>query len=136
MIHLVNIARSALRERAKVKTRSPQWERVRNAFLAKVEAAGGGCAACSEKKRLQVHHEKPYHLHPELELEESNLIVLCMGPNECHLLIGHGSYFSAYDPLVVDHAGMYLAAVRKGKAGAAERRDVVALAKAARQEGP
>lgn len=129
MIHLVNVVRASLRERQKVKKRSPEWERVRDTFLAKVEAAGGGCAACASKKRLQVHHEKPFHLHPELELVETNLIVLCMGPNECHLLLGHGNFFGAFNPMIIDHAAMYLKATSKS-----ERADVVALAKASRRE--
>ena len=37
---------------------------------------------------------------PALELDPKNLIVLCMGPNECHLLIGHGDNFKLYNPYV------------------------------------
>jgi hypothetical protein len=43
---------------------------------------------------------KPFHLHPELELDPKNLITLCMSRKECHLQIGHGDDFKAYNPNV------------------------------------
>ena len=49
-------------------------------------------------KTLEVHHIKPFHLHPELELDFNNLITLCeSGANGivCHRAIGHlGNYRS------------------------------------------
>ena len=58
------------------------------------------CAACGSSKKLNVHHKKPFHLYPELELDENNLVTLCMSKMECHLLIGHGSDFKCYNPYV------------------------------------
>jgi hypothetical protein len=72
--------------------RSSLWPSVRNEHLSKWAC----CEICAATSKLRVHHIKPYHLFPELELEGSNLITLCeswkMGLN-CHLLVGHlGNY--------------------------------------------
>jgi hypothetical protein len=66
--------------------RSPKWSEVRSQFLKENPI----CAVCRTKgnilKPLEVHHVQPFHENPELELQNSNLIVLCR-PH--HLLIGH-----------------------------------------------
>lgn len=80
--------------------RSSKWPAVEKAHI----AAYPTCAGCGGKKKLQVHHEKPFHSHPELELEPSNLITLCMGKYECHIRIGHGDNFHYYNPNVVADA--------------------------------
>lgn len=69
------------------KMRSPKWSAVRKHHL----LTHNYCAACGNQENLEVHHIKPFHLHPELELEESNLITLCecKDGRECHLRIGH-----------------------------------------------
>jgi hypothetical protein len=72
--------------------RSSQWRKVEKDFLEKNPC----CAVCGLKEKLNVHHIKPFHLYPELELDVNNLITLCMGKKECHLLIGHGADFKAY----------------------------------------
>jgi hypothetical protein len=72
---------------------------------------------------MQVHHVKPFHLHPELELEESNLISLCMGDNECHLFIGHGDSFKCYNPNVREDAAKFMTSSAK------ERKLIVEAAK-------
>ena len=77
-------------------TRSPHWPAVEHAFRKKFPS----CAACGSKKKINVHHKKPFHLHPEFELDPNNLISLCMD-NECHLKVGHGGNFKAYNPEVV-----------------------------------
>jgi 5-methylcytosine-specific restriction endonuclease McrA len=100
MLRLLRVARAALREKIKER-RSPQWAGVRDAFL----ETHPTCAGCGGKKRLQVHHVDPFHLHPELELVPENLITLCMGKAECHLLIGHGDDWRAWDPDVRVDAG-------------------------------
>jgi 5-methylcytosine-specific restriction protein A len=67
--------------------RSSKWRLVRNEFL-----KGNQCLVCEGKKSLIAHHEIPFHLAPDLELEESNLIALCESGRygiNCHLLIGH-----------------------------------------------
>src|SRR3989442_7647586 len=67
--------------------RSPQWARVAHEHLLREPA----CVACGYKgKHLQVHHIKPFHLHPHLELDPDNLITLCQARGrEHHLLLGH-----------------------------------------------
>ena len=51
---------------------------------------GKACAACGRRANVVAHHKQPFHLHPELELDESNLIPLCEGRTvNCHLAIGH-----------------------------------------------
>jgi hypothetical protein len=44
------------------------------------------CSCCRATKDLQVHHILPFHVRPDLEMETTNLMVLC---RRCHLLIGH-----------------------------------------------
>lgn len=72
--------------------RSSDWPRTRSEFLEKNPT----CAVCGGSKKLNVHHILPFHLRPELELEESNLITLCERKKygiHCHLLVGHlGNY--------------------------------------------
>jgi hypothetical protein len=47
---------------------------------------------------VQVHHVRPFHLRPELELDPDNLISLCMAEGRhCHLAVGHGGDFKAYN---------------------------------------
>ena len=70
------------------KERSPKWPHVEKLHL-KLEPV---CAACGSSKKLNVHHKKPFHLFPELELDLNNLITLCMD-KECHVKIGHGGNF-------------------------------------------
>jgi predicted HNH restriction endonuclease len=73
--------------------RDHRWDAVRDRAVAQSPA----CACCGtrQKKVLQVHHIKPFHLFPELELDPRNLIVLCV---VCHFLIGHLKNWSSYNP--------------------------------------
>ena len=67
--------------------RSGKWRYVRDGFL-----RGKCCAVCGGKRSLIAHHEVPFHLAPEYELDLSNLIPLCESKRygiNCHLLIGH-----------------------------------------------
>ena len=98
--HLLRVVRAAIRERSKAKTRSPHWTSLRDTFL-KIHPR---CAACGSIKRMQVHHIEPFHLRPELELERSNLIGLCMDKLECHLRLGHGDDFRCFNPHIVKHS--------------------------------
>lgn len=99
--HLVRRTAAKGREVIKHGRRSSKWP----ALERQVVAERRECAACGSTKHLQVHHIKPFHLHPELELDPANLIVLCMDEPECHLLIGHGDSFRAFNPdVVVDAA--------------------------------
>jgi len=77
------------------KKRSSHWPKVEHEFL----ELNPVCECCGSSKKLNVHHKKPFHLFPELELEPSNLITLCMD-KKCHILLGHGDNFKAYNPNV------------------------------------
>lgn len=92
--------------------RSPHWEKVRHDFA----VLHPTCAACGGKSKLQVHHCKPFHIHPELELEPTNLITLCEDPERlCHHRIGHAWDWKAYNPHVRDDADESLDRVNKRK---------------------
>jgi len=77
--------------------RSPHWPTVQHHHLQKFPT----CEACGGNVNLNVHHRKPFHLFPDLELEPTNLITLCMdGDKDCHIKLGHGGNFKAYNPNV------------------------------------
>lgn len=78
--------------------RSPHWPAVEKALLKKEPI----CQACGTDQHLNVHHIKPFHLYPELELEPTNLITLCMSDTKCHIQLGHGDDFKEYNPNVVE----------------------------------
>ena len=81
--------------------RSWKWPALRR----KVLKACGGCAACGGTAKLVVHHIKPFHKFPELELDPTNLIVLCEAPGmDCHLRIGHGRDWDMWNPNVIADA--------------------------------
>jgi 5-methylcytosine-specific restriction enzyme A len=66
--------------------RSTHWRSVRAAHL-KLQPT---CQVCGTSDKLNVHHVLPFHLHPDLELEQDNLITLCEGADGgCHLRFGH-----------------------------------------------
>lgn len=71
--------------------RSSQWPAVRAAHILKEPF----CQLCGGTTSLQVHHIRPFHIHPELELDDSNLITLCTGNNtiNCHVRFGHADNF-------------------------------------------
>lgn len=85
--------------------RSPKWPAVEKAFL---KANQGGCQACRAKSTLEVHHKQPFHMHPELELDPKNLIVLC---RRCHLLVGHLDDWQSYNPSVKSDASDWAAKI-------------------------
>lgn len=91
--------------------RSSRWAGVRARFLTSKR-----CACCRRQSNLNAHHVKPFHLFPELELDENNLIPLCEGgPWNCHFLCGHaGRTWKHYSPdpmAVVDRFREFLIAV-------------------------
>lgn len=84
--------------------RSSKWESVRKNHLINQPS----CRACDGKENLQVHHIKPFHLFPELELNPSNLITLCEHPDkECHLILGHKGNFKNYNATVLEDVKKY-----------------------------
>lgn len=80
--------------------RSPEWGRVEREHLLHEPA----CVACGyQGQGLQVHHIKPFHLHPDLELDPRNLITLCeVKGRDHHLLIGHLDDWESYNVHVRD----------------------------------
>jgi 5-methylcytosine-specific restriction protein A len=79
--------------------RNPRWRGVAHQHLL-LEPL---CQVCGGTKLLQVHHKKPFHLFPELELVLANLITLCEY-RLCHFLYGHCLDWKQYNPRVVEHA--------------------------------
>lgn len=124
LIHAARVVRSLIREKAKDHLRSPRWRHVKDAFL----KGHPECAACGGAARLQVHHKQPFHVYPALELDPANLVVLCMGPLECHLLIGHGDDWPAWNPHVEADAATC-------RASPAARADIIAAAARLRMYG-
>ena len=80
--------------------RSSEWSRVAKEHRLREPA----CMACGYKgKKLQVHHIKPFHLHPQLELDPHNLITLCEAKGrEHHLLLGHLGAWESYNEHIHD----------------------------------
>lgn len=78
--------------------RSPGWHLVREQHV----AANPVCVCCGGTRSLEVHHVKPFHLYPELELDRKNLMTLCSdGPGgmSCHRTVGHGGDWNRWNPL-------------------------------------
>ncbi len=89
--------------------RSGKWAALSKRFL-----KGKACAVCGRKKELVAHHKKPFHLFPELELDESNLIPMCEGDVvNCHLSVGHLFSFMSYNPAVATDAANIVDKVAK-----------------------
>ena len=61
------------------------------------------CAACGTLDDVSVHHKRPFHLDPQLELDPMNLITLCE-KHQCHLMVGHSGDWHAYNPHVEEDA--------------------------------
>lgn len=87
------------------KARSPEWPRVAQEHLQREPA----CVVCGHRgKGLQVHHIKPFHLYPELELDPHNLITLCeIRGRTHHLLIGHLDSWESYNIHVREDSKRY-----------------------------
>jgi hypothetical protein len=92
--------------------RSSHWETTRKNHL-KLQPT---CAACGNTNKLQVHHKQPFHLHPELELDQNNLITLCEDKStECHFNIGHLRNWKSFNPDVETDAKEKLLSLEKIK---------------------
>jgi len=91
--------------------RSPKWTVVRNKHIKN----NPECAACGGNDNLQVHHLKPFHMFPELELEPSNLITLCeevikdddLKNDNHHLMLGHNGDFKKNNKKVLRDINNY-----------------------------
>lgn len=85
------------------KARSSSWPSVRRKHLAEHPT----CEVCGGTEKLEVHHIKAFHLHPELELDPDNLITLCeAGTNGmvCHRTVGHLGSYQSYNVSVREDA--------------------------------
>lgn len=71
--------------------RSPKWPAVERQFLRDHPC----CEACGTRDDLNVHHVRPFHLRPDLELDPANLITLCRTD---HLVLGHLHEWASYNP--------------------------------------
>lgn len=101
--HVVKNYQSLMPIKALGGTRSKYWRRVRKAFIKK----HAYCFACGRRKKLQVHHIKDFSTRPELELEESNLMTLCMGGTKCHFVFGHLGKWKSINPAIISDAILY-----------------------------
>lgn len=97
--------------------RSPHWEQLERDIVAKHPycAATGKEPEHNDGLILNVHHIRPYHLRPELELEPTNLIVLMGGVLAVHLWLGHLGDWHSFNPHVVEQAAEFLKQVRSRK---------------------
>ena len=87
--------------------RSTKWPKVRKAYLAE----NPSCAVCGATRgKLEVHHVRPFHLHPDLELDPGNFITLCENDKNgvnCHLLFGHLGNFKSVNTFVREDASTW-----------------------------
>ena len=94
--------------------RSNRWPSVRANHLQRQPV----CQACGGKKKLQVHHMRPFEYHPDLDLTESNLITLCEDPSRnCHFHHGHALDWKAFNPHVAQDARQFLQRIKRRKYG-------------------
>lgn len=94
--------------------RSKFWSKIRNAFIKEHKK----CAICGNSKKLEVHHKKPFHLYPELELEVDNLIILCENKKygvNCHLLFGHLGNYKRYNPNIEEDVNIWKSKLKSNK---------------------
>ena len=91
--------------------RSSRWYSVRKKHLLRHPT----CALCGRKDKLNVHHIKPFHLHPELELDPDNLLTLCeanKGGINCHLFFGHLGNFKMINSDSVQDVALWSAKLK------------------------
>jgi len=74
--------------------RSGRWAFARKTFLLTHPA----CEVCRRTTDLNVHHKKPFHLFPALELDPRNLVTLCESKGmNCHFVFGHLANWKSYN---------------------------------------
>lgn len=101
--------------------RSPKWPALRKVHI----EAFPQCEVCGQvepKDQREVHHVKAYHLHPELELEPSNLRTVhrnCFGGFPGHCFAGHLMDWSDINPNF-DFDASYLRTLFKRRKGLTE----------------
>lgn len=87
--------------------RSSGWSKARRNHLKKYPC----CNVCGSMKNVSVHHKKPFHMHPELELDPDNLITLCYNATKCHFTFGHLGYWKSYNPDIQKDSIIYYAKI-------------------------
>ena len=80
--------------------RSGHWPKVRAAHL----AAHPACEITGATENVEVHHVRPFHDHPELELDPSNLITL---RRDLHFIFGHLCDWKSHNPDVREDAAVW-----------------------------
>lgn len=84
--------------------RSGHWPKVREEHLQMQPF----CAVCGGKVKLTVHHIRPFHLHPDLELSHENLVTLCEAPgHNCHLIWGHLLNYRSFNVDVITDSAQW-----------------------------
>lgn len=86
--------------------RSEHWPKVREQHLAMHPV----CVVCGGTTKLNVHHIKPFHLYPDLELDPTNLVTLCEAKRDgvnCHLFFGHLGNFRSFNENVREDAPLW-----------------------------
>lgn len=76
----------------------PGWAQARDRHLSRHYH----CAACSFSGDVVVHL-----IDPAFGYKASNLISLCVGPEECHRRLGHGGSWGWHNPKIAEHAAAY-----------------------------
>lgn len=74
--------------------RSKHWRKAKKEYYSK---HGRKCSFCGTTKKVELHHILPFHLFPDLELDEKNLIPLCdgggkYGMRSCHFFAHLGDW--------------------------------------------
>jgi len=90
--------------------RSSKWPKVRAEAVRRTPY----CIACGRSKDLEAHHIRPFHLHPELELDLENICVLCADP--CHIVHGHLMDWKRFNPTVLEDCRRYRQNLERAKA--------------------
>ncbi|PVX61216.1 HNH endonuclease [Paraburkholderia unamae] len=92
--------------------RSTHWPKVRSDHLQLHPV----CEVCGGSENLEVHHIRPFHLHPDLELDPKNLITLCEAKKDgvnCHLFIGHLGSFKSFNTTVRADASQWSEKIKR-----------------------
>lgn len=80
--------------------RNPAWDRESRAWLKDHPCAVTGATEC-----VAVHHIRPVHLFPELEMDPANWIVLrAVDHKDWHFYLGHFGNWSNWNPDVAQDA--------------------------------
>jgi 5-methylcytosine-specific restriction protein A len=131
---MIAIIKDKLKGKVKAgEERSPLWAGVRNKYLEE----NPKCAVCERTEKTNVHHIKPFHLHPELELVPSNLMTLCENQKNginCHLFVGHLGNFRNINPNSIQDAATWNVKLKEENFHRVENEDPIVEEEAAAAE--